>query len=93
WAPIQLLAVEGMRRYGYEEDANRISYKFLAMVLENFARNKTVREKYDVVTRTSITHIVEGYKQNVIGFGWTNGVFLELSHQLPGDFMARLKND
>ena len=93
WAPIQLLAIEGMRRYGYDEDANRVSYKFLSMVLENFERTKTIREKYDVVTRTSKTHIVEGYKQNVIGFGWTNGVFLELSHQLPPDLMARLKTD
>jgi alpha,alpha-trehalase len=93
WAPIQLLAVEGMRRYGYDDDANRVSYKFLSMVLENFERTKTIREKYDVVTRTSKTHIVEGYKQNVIGFGWTNGVFLELSHQLPPDLMTRLEKD
>jgi alpha,alpha-trehalase len=93
WAPIQLLAVEGMRRYGYEIDANRISYKFLSMVLENFERNKTIREKYDVVTRTLKTHIVEGYKQNVIGFGWTNGVFLVLSQQLPDDLLARLRTD
>ncbi|MGC1795379.1 MAG: trehalase family glycosidase, partial [Candidatus Acidiferrales bacterium] len=93
WAPIQLLAIEGMRRYGYEADANRVSYKFLSMVLENFERTKTIREKYDVVTRTSKTHIVEGYKQNVIGFGWTNGVFLELLHELPSDLMAKLSKD
>ncbi len=93
WAPIQLLAIEGMRRYRYEDEANRISYKFLSMVLENFERDKTIREKYDVVTRTAITHIVEGYEQNVIGFGWTNGVFLVLSQQLPSDLMARLRKD
>jgi alpha,alpha-trehalase len=93
WAPIHLLAVEGMRRYGYDADANRISFKFLSMVLENFERDETIREKYDVVTRTSKTHIVEGYKENVIGFGWTNGVFGELSHQLPTDLMARLRSD
>jgi alpha,alpha-trehalase len=93
WAPIQLLAIEGMRRYSYEDEANRISYKFLSMVLENFERDKTIREKYDVVTRTAITHIVEGYKQNVIGFGWTNGVFLVLSQQLPSDLMARLRKN
>jgi alpha,alpha-trehalase len=93
WAPIQLLAVEGMRRYGYNADADRISYSFLSMVLDNFERTKTIREKYDVVTRTSKTHIVEGYKQNVIGFGWTNGVFLELSHNLPGDLIERLRKD
>jgi alpha,alpha-trehalase len=93
WAPIHLLAIEGMRRYGYEADANRVSYKFLSMVLENFERDQTIREKYDVVTRTAKTHIVEGYKENVIGFGWTNGVFLELSHKLPSDLIARLRAD
>jgi alpha,alpha-trehalase len=93
WAPIHLLAVEGMRRYGYDAEASRISYKFLSMVLENFERDGTIREKYDVVTRTAKTHIVEGYKENVIGFGWTNGVFVELSHQLPNDWMGRLKAD
>ena len=32
---------------------------------------------------SQITHINAGYAQNVIGFGWTNGVFLELWRQLP----------
>src|SRR5271170_5192781 len=29
WAPIQLLAVHGMRRYGFTADANRVAYNFL----------------------------------------------------------------
>jgi len=91
WAPIHLLAVEAMRQYGYEAEANRISYKFLSMVMQNFERDNTIREKYDVVNRSAKTHIVEGYKRNVIGFGWTNGVFLELAHQLPPEFIARLR--
>jgi len=80
WAPIQLLAVEGLRRYGYDREADRISEKFLSMVIENFRRDHTIREKYNVVTRSSETSIVEGYAQNVTGFGWTNAVFLELLH-------------
>src|SRR3989442_239758 len=32
-------------------------------------------EKYNVVTRSSETQVEAGYKENVIGFGWTNGVF------------------
>jgi alpha,alpha-trehalase len=83
WAPIQLLAVEGLRRYGYDHEAERISEKFLSMVLENFERDHTIREKYNVVTRSSETRIVEGYAQNVTGFGWTNAVFLELLHESP----------
>jgi alpha,alpha-trehalase len=83
WAPIQLLAIEGLRRYGYDRDADRISGKFLSMVVENFRRDRTIREKYNVVTRSSETSVIEGYAQNVTGFGWTNAVFLELLHELP----------
>ena len=90
WAPIHLLAVEGMRRYGYDVEANRISGKFLATVLQNFLLDHTIREKYDVVTGSEITHIEAGYRQNVTGFGWTNGVFLELLHQLPPGLAAQL---
>jgi alpha,alpha-trehalase len=93
WAPIQLLAVDGMRRYGFGAEADRVAYNFLSMVMDNFVTDKYIREKYNVVKRTSITHIVEGYSQNVIGFGWTNGVFLELLHELPPPLLDRLKSE
>ncbi|HEV2315841.1 MAG TPA: trehalase family glycosidase [Candidatus Acidoferrales bacterium] len=92
WAPLQLLAVEGLRRYGYAADADRISVKFLSMILADFESEKHIREKYDVVTRESVTHIRAGYVTNQIGFGWTNGVFLELLHELPPEQRARLTN-
>ena len=82
WAPLQLIAVEGLRRYGDSADAETASQQFLSMVAENFRRDGTIREKYNVVTRSSEARIGVGYKQNVIGFGWTNGVFLELLHEL-----------
>ncbi|HEX8814999.1 MAG TPA: trehalase family glycosidase [Terriglobales bacterium] len=91
WAPIQLLAVEGLRRYGYNADADRISYKFLSMVLANFERDGNLREKYNVVTDSSNVEVAEGYRGNIIGFGWTNAVFLELLKQLPPDAASRLK--
>ena len=84
WAPIHLLAVEGLRRYGFTDDAERISGKFLSTVLDNFRREHNIREKYNMVTRSSETNIVAGYAQNVTGFGWTNAVFLELLHESPG---------
>ena len=83
WAPIQLLTVEGLRRYGYRADADRISKKFLAMVLANFERDGTIREKYNVVTDSSNIQVAEGYRDNIVGFGWTNAVFLELVRELP----------
>src|SRR5580698_906481 len=93
WAPIQLLAVDGMRRYGYAADADRVAYNFLSMVIEDFVTDKYIREKYNVVKRTSISRIVKGYSQNVMGFGWTNGVFLELLHELPPPLLDRLKHE
>jgi alpha,alpha-trehalase len=90
WAPIHLIAIEGLKRYGHNAEAGRISFNFLHMVLEDFERTKTMFEKYDVVTRASKTRIRVGYKENVIGFGWTNGVFLELLHQLPADLADKL---
>ena len=85
WAPIQLLAVEGMRRYGYQLEADRVSTEFLSTVLQNFARDRTIREKYDVVNRSSETTVKAGYAANVVGFGWTNAAFVELMHALPSD--------
>ncbi len=82
WAPLQLIAVEGLMHFGYNQDANRLSREFLSMVRDNFLRDGTIREKYNVVTRSSETHIQAGYTANVIGFGWTNGVFLTLLDEL-----------
>ena len=91
WAPIQLIAVEGMRRYGHNDEADRVSMKFLSTVLENFARDRTIREKYNVVTRSAETNVRVGYAANVIGFGWTNATFLELLHALPAEKASRLE--
>jgi alpha,alpha-trehalase len=83
WAPIQLLAVEGLRRYHYDDDADRLSKKWLSMIVENYQHEGTIREKYNVVTQSSDVKISIGYQANVLGFGWTNGAFLELLHELP----------
>jgi alpha,alpha-trehalase len=82
WAPIQLLAVEGLRRYGFAAEADRIAENFVTMVAQNYEKDHTIREKYNVVTRSSATRIRVGYSNNEIGFGWTNGVFSELLAQL-----------
>jgi alpha,alpha-trehalase len=91
WAPVELLAIQGMRRYGYNADADRISLKFLSTAIENFERDGTLREKYNVVTRSSESHVQVGYQANVVGFGWTNGAFLELLHALPKEEVQKLE--
>jgi alpha,alpha-trehalase len=93
WAPDQLVADEGMRRYGFNQEADRVSYEFLSTVAENFRRDGTIREKYNAVTRSSETQVTAGYHMNIVGFGWTNGAFLVLSHELPEMLVTRLAKE
>jgi alpha,alpha-trehalase len=80
WAPLQMIAVQGLRRYGYHEDADRLAAKFLALVTKEFEEHQAILEKYDVERLESDVSegIRFGYASNEIGFGWTNGVVLEL---------------
>jgi len=93
WAPDQLVADEGIRRYGFSEEANRVSYEFLSAVAENFRRDGTIREKYNAVTRSSETQVTAGYHMNIVGFGWTNAAFLVLLHELPETSVTRLADE
>ncbi len=93
WGNIEMLAIDGLRRYGYNGDADRVSYEFLSTVAENFRRDGTIKEKYNVVTRSSEAHVELGYEMNVVGFGWTNAAFLELLHGLPKEMVQRLEQE
>ncbi len=93
WAPDQLIVDVGLRKYGFNKEADRVSYKFLSTVAENFRRDGTIREKYNAVTRSSETQVTAGYHMNIVGFGWTNGAFLELLHDLPVDLVQKLARE
>ncbi len=94
WAPLQMIAIEGLRRYGYTEDANRIAVKFLSLVRRQYRKQGYIVEKYDVVHPGGnvSAKIHFGYSTNEAGFGWTNAVFTELYDQLsPGSQKALLE--
>lgn len=93
WGNIEMLAIEGLRRYGFDAQADRISYEFLSTVAENFRRDGSIREKYNVITRSSESQVELGYKMNVVGFGWTNAAFLELLHALPKQMVEKLEQE
>jgi alpha,alpha-trehalase len=92
WAPLQLIAVEGLRKYGYQTEADRVSVKFLSMIAEQYRNNGIILEKYDVVRRSSELNreIRFGYGTNEAGFGWTNAVFTNLLDALPAEQRARI---
>jgi alpha,alpha-trehalase len=80
WAPLELLAVEGLRHYGYDGAADRISQAFLSLIVEQYRQNGNIVEKYDVVRRSTETgaQVRFGYRSNEAGFGWTNAAFTAL---------------
>ncbi|KAK9466566.1 trehalase-domain-containing protein [Lipomyces arxii] len=84
WAPQQILAWVGLIRYGYEEDADRLVYRWLYMITKAFVDyNGIVVEKYDV-TRPVDPHRVDAEYGNQgadfkgvakEGFGWVNASY------------------
>lgn len=84
WAPHQLFAIEGLYHYGYDAEAKRITKKYINMINNDFARTNNLYEKYNLRTCSSDVEgeITWGYRENHEGFGWTNGVYLELLKHL-----------
>jgi alpha,alpha-trehalase len=88
WAPTNWLAVEGLARYGYSTDADRIARKFMATVQTGFEHDGTIREKYNMDSGSSDVNVTTGYKTNVVGFGWTNGAYREMERLLEKNSAA-----
>ena len=89
WAPVTWLAVDGMKDEADIKDAERLSIKFMETVRDNFECDHTIREKFNVVTGTTEAQVAVGYRQNVVGFGWTNAVYLKMEDLLEGAEVSR----
>jgi alpha,alpha-trehalase len=83
WAPTNWMVVAGLEAYGFRADAARIAGHFDATVDAGFAADGTIREKYNVVKGNSDVQVSTGYTANVIGFGWTNAIYLKMKEVLP----------
>jgi|GEM_PF-6163855 len=55
-APLQLLAVDGLERYGFQAEARDIARRFTAMVAASFRRDGFLSEKYDADQCTARLH-------------------------------------
>jgi alpha,alpha-trehalase len=78
WAPTNWIAVSGLATSGFRDDAKRLAAKWDTTVDQGFAHDGTIREKYNVVSGNADVQVTAGYKVNVIGFGWTNAVYLKM---------------
>ncbi|MBE3636819.1 trehalase family glycosidase [Mangrovicoccus algicola] len=76
WAPLQWVAVQGLRRYGHHALAGEIRRRWLATCEAVFRETGKFVEKYNVLDRNQPGGGGEYALQD--GFGWTNGVYLDL---------------
>jgi alpha,alpha-trehalase len=76
WAPLQWIALQGLRNYGYGELANTIKERWITLNTKVYKQTGKLLEKYDVMDLSKLSGGGEYPVQD--GFGWTNGVLLAL---------------
>ncbi len=76
WAPLQWIAIEGLRNYGYHELANEIKHRWIRVNMKVFAEKHKLVEKYNLESGNGLGGGGEYPLQD--GFGWTNGVLAAL---------------
>ena len=80
WAPLQWIAVAGLRRYGEQVTARDIARRWIGTVEREYQTSGKLLEKYDVEERLPGGG---GEYPTQDGFGWTNGVTRKLIALYP----------
>jgi alpha,alpha-trehalase len=83
WAPLQWIAVSGLRDYGHTRLADAIACRWMANVNAVYRQSGKLVEKYNVVITGQTGSGGEYPLQD--GFGWTNGVMRRLIALYPAD--------
>ena len=76
WPPLEWLTIEGVRRYGRADLADKAATRWLNLIQRTYRTTGRMMEKYDVVNVNRKAGGGEYPTQD--GFGWTNGVALAL---------------
>ncbi len=76
FAPLQYLAIQGLRNYGFDDLANKIKQNWVANNLKIYKNTGKMVEKYNVYDLSQKS--VGGEYPVQDGFAWTNGVLLKL---------------
>ncbi|MBN3753788.1 alpha,alpha-trehalase TreF [Paraburkholderia sp. Tr-20389] len=84
WAPLQYLAVTGLRRYGHADLAQQIAMRWIGTNVAYYQHTGKLVEKYDVDAKAGSTAAGGGEYPLQDGFGWTNGVLRTLMAMYPG---------
>jgi alpha,alpha-trehalase len=83
WAPLQWIAVAGLRKYARNALAETIACRFLYVAATVYDQTGKLVERYDVIRTDRKGGGGEYPTQD--GFGWTNGVVRKLEGLYPAD--------
>lgn len=75
WPNQQWIVIKGLSNYGFNDDAKRLSQRWLDMNKKVYDRTGTFWEKYNVST---VDRGKDGRYPTQKGFGWTDAVFIKL---------------
>jgi alpha,alpha-trehalase len=80
WSPLQWMTIVALRNYGHIDLANTIKHRWLDMTTKVYQQTGKMMEKYNVMDTTLLAG--GGEYENQDGFGWTNGVILQLLKEI-----------
>jgi alpha,alpha-trehalase len=83
WAPLQWIAISGLRKYAQTSLAETIACRWMLNVGAVYTQSGRLVEKYDVIDTQRKGGGGEYPTQD--GFGWTNGVMRKLESLYPAD--------
>jgi alpha,alpha-trehalase len=86
WAPLQWIAIDGLRRHGEAELAADIAARWIAENARVYCRTGKLVEKYNV---REAGEGAGGEYPVQDGFGWTNGVLIKLLATYPNQAERR----
>ncbi len=87
WAPLQWIAIKGLREYGLDSLADTIKKRWLSLNENVYKRTGKILEKYNVEDISLFGGGGEYPLQD--GFGWTNGVAAALINNFDNQFLLK----
>lgn len=79
WPPLMMIAVEGLKNYGFTDDALTLEKNWIAYVEHEFEHIGGFAEKYPFSTQTKVE---PGFYGIMKGFGWTIATYLSFMKDL-----------
>jgi alpha,alpha-trehalase len=79
WAPLMMVAVDGLKRYGYAKEALGYEKNWVQFIEKEFYKNGGFAEKSPY---SSHVKVEKGFYGTVKGFGWTIAIYLQFLRDL-----------